>query len=52
MIAMAATWNGFSLWHKLNWSHHKDAWVITWEIKLEEKNYDLKKVDHLMRPSL
>jgi aldehyde:ferredoxin oxidoreductase len=33
-------------------AHHKDAWVITWEIKAGRNNYDEEKVDHLIKNQL
>jgi aldehyde:ferredoxin oxidoreductase len=33
-------------------AHHKDAWVITWEIKIGRASYDLVKVDHLIETQL
>ncbi len=33
-------------------AHHKDAWVITWEIKVGRENYDQAKVDHLIETQL
>jgi len=33
-------------------AHHKDAWVITWEIKMGRSNYDSAKVDHLIQNQL
>jgi aldehyde:ferredoxin oxidoreductase len=33
-------------------AHHKDAWVITWEIKVGRDNYDTGKVDFLIRTQL
>jgi aldehyde:ferredoxin oxidoreductase len=33
-------------------AHHKDAWLITWEIKSGRANYDLGKVDVLIRTQL
>jgi aldehyde:ferredoxin oxidoreductase len=33
-------------------AHHKDAWVITWEIKVGRSNYDSIKVDHLIQNQL
>jgi aldehyde:ferredoxin oxidoreductase len=33
-------------------AHHKDAWVITWEIKAGRENYDQAKVDHLIKTQL
>ena len=33
-------------------AHHKDAWVITWEMKEGRENYDLAKVDHLIETQL
>lgn len=33
-------------------AHHKDAWVITWEIKVGRENYDSAKVDHLIETQL
>jgi aldehyde:ferredoxin oxidoreductase len=33
-------------------AHHKDAWVITWEIKAGREKYDAEKVDHLIKTQL
>ncbi|MGE5187439.1 MAG: aldehyde ferredoxin oxidoreductase family protein [Betaproteobacteria bacterium] len=33
-------------------AHHKDAWVITWEIKAGRGNYDGTKVDFLIQQQL
>jgi aldehyde:ferredoxin oxidoreductase len=33
-------------------AHHKDAWVITWEIKTGRTKYDSEKVDYLIRTQL
>ena len=33
-------------------AHHKDAWVITWEIKAGRENYDAGKVDYLIQSQL
>jgi aldehyde:ferredoxin oxidoreductase len=33
-------------------AHHKDAWVITWEIKTGRGNYDGAKVDFLIQQQL
>src|SRR5665647_2417382 len=33
-------------------AHHKDAWLITWEIKAGRQNYDLDKVDLLIKMQL
>jgi aldehyde:ferredoxin oxidoreductase len=33
-------------------AHHKDAWVITWEIKAGRGNYDSSKVDFLIQQQL
>ena len=33
-------------------AHHKDAWVITWEIKAGRENYDEEKVDYLIKTQL
>jgi aldehyde:ferredoxin oxidoreductase len=33
-------------------AHHKDAWLITWEIKAGRENYDSGKVDHLIETQL
>jgi aldehyde:ferredoxin oxidoreductase len=33
-------------------AHHKDAWVITWEMKIGRENYDSVKVDHLIETQL
>ena len=33
-------------------AHHKDAWLITWEIKAGRANYDSAKVDHLIETQL
>jgi len=33
-------------------AHHKDAWVITWEIKAGRDNYDSNKVDFLIQQQL
>lgn len=33
-------------------AHHKDAWVITWEIKVGRDNYDGGKVDYLIQSQL
>jgi aldehyde:ferredoxin oxidoreductase len=33
-------------------AHHKDAWVITWEIKIGRSSYDPVKVDHLIETQL
>jgi aldehyde:ferredoxin oxidoreductase len=33
-------------------AHHKDAWVITWEIKTGRANYDEGKVDFLIKTQL
>jgi aldehyde:ferredoxin oxidoreductase len=33
-------------------AHHKDAWVITWEIKAGRNNYDEEKVDYLIKNQL
>jgi aldehyde:ferredoxin oxidoreductase len=30
-------------------AHHKDAWIITWEIKAGREKYDAEKVDHLIK---
>ena len=29
-------------------AHHKDAWVITWEIQIGRETYDERKIDHLI----
>jgi aldehyde:ferredoxin oxidoreductase len=33
-------------------AHHKDAWVITWEIKNARENYDSGKIDYLIQTQL
>jgi aldehyde:ferredoxin oxidoreductase len=33
-------------------AHHKDAWVITWEIKAGRENYDAGKIDYLIQTQL
>ena len=33
-------------------AHHKDAWLITWEIKAGRESYDLGKVEHLIETQL
>jgi aldehyde:ferredoxin oxidoreductase len=33
-------------------AHHKDAWLIAWEIQVGRSNYDLAKVDHLIETQL
>lgn len=33
-------------------AHHKDAWLITWEIKVGRSNYDNEKVDFLIQTQL
>lgn len=33
-------------------AHHKDAWLITWEIKAGRSNYDNQKVDFLIQTQL
>ena len=33
-------------------AHHKDAWLITWEIKAGRENYDSGKVDQLIETQL
>jgi len=33
-------------------AHHKDAWLITWEIKVGRENYDSGKVDRLIETQL
>ncbi|MGZ4850154.1 MAG: aldehyde ferredoxin oxidoreductase family protein [Candidatus Bathyarchaeia archaeon] len=33
-------------------AHHKDAWLITWEIKAGRENYDSAKVDFLIKTQL
>ncbi len=33
-------------------AHHKDAWVITWEIKTGREKYDEEKVNHLIQTQL
>jgi aldehyde:ferredoxin oxidoreductase len=33
-------------------AHHKDAWIITWEMKYGRENYDETKVDHLIKTQL
>ena len=33
-------------------AHHKDAWLITWEIKAGRENYDSGKVEHLIETQL
>ncbi len=33
-------------------AHHKDAWLITWEIKAGRSNYDNEKVDFLIQTQL
>jgi aldehyde:ferredoxin oxidoreductase len=33
-------------------AHHKDAWLITWEIKAGRENYDSSKVDQLIKTQL
>ena len=33
-------------------AHHKDAWVITWEMKAGRENYDPGKIDHLIETQL
>ena len=33
-------------------AHHKDAWLIVWEMKMGRENYDSGKVDHLIETQL
>ena len=33
-------------------AHHKDAWLITWEIKAGRTNYDVGKIDFLIKTQL
>jgi aldehyde:ferredoxin oxidoreductase len=33
-------------------AHHKDAWIITWEMKYGRDKYDEAKVDHLIKTQL
>jgi aldehyde:ferredoxin oxidoreductase len=33
-------------------AHHKDAWVITWEIKSGRENYNAEKIDYLIQTQL
>ncbi len=33
-------------------AHHKDAWVITWEMTVGRENYEQIKVDHLIETQL
>jgi aldehyde:ferredoxin oxidoreductase len=33
-------------------AHHKDAWVITWEMQVGRTKYDQAKVDHLIETQL
>ena len=33
-------------------AHHKDAWIIIWEMKVGRENYDQAKVDHLIKTQL
>ncbi len=33
-------------------AHHKDAWVITWEIMAGRESYDPAKIDHLIETQL
>jgi aldehyde:ferredoxin oxidoreductase len=33
-------------------AHHKDAWIITWEMKYGRDKYDDAKVDHLIKTQL
>ncbi len=33
-------------------AHHKDAWIITWEIKAGRENYNEAKVEHLIKTQL
>jgi aldehyde:ferredoxin oxidoreductase len=33
-------------------AHHKDAWVITWEIKAGRDNYNAEKTDYLIQTQL
>jgi aldehyde:ferredoxin oxidoreductase len=33
-------------------AHHKDAWIITWEMEVGRMNYDTGKVDHLIETQL
>jgi aldehyde:ferredoxin oxidoreductase len=33
-------------------AHHKDAWVITWEIRAGRENYGAEKVDYLIKTQL
>jgi aldehyde:ferredoxin oxidoreductase len=33
-------------------AHHKDAWVITWEMKVGRESYDPAKIDHLIETQL
>jgi aldehyde:ferredoxin oxidoreductase len=33
-------------------AHHKDAWVITWEIKFGRENYNAEKIDYLIQTQL
>ncbi|MCW3995301.1 MAG: aldehyde ferredoxin oxidoreductase family protein [Candidatus Bathyarchaeota archaeon] len=33
-------------------AHHKDAWLITWEIKAGRENYDKEKVAYLIKTQL
>jgi aldehyde:ferredoxin oxidoreductase len=33
-------------------AHHKDAWVITWEMRAGRENYDVEKIDYLIQTQL
>jgi aldehyde:ferredoxin oxidoreductase len=33
-------------------AHHKDAWIITWEIRAGRENYNEAKVEHLIKTQL
>ncbi|MGD0451070.1 MAG: aldehyde ferredoxin oxidoreductase family protein [Candidatus Bathyarchaeia archaeon] len=33
-------------------AHHKDAWVITWEMKVGRESFDPAKIDHLIETQL
>ena len=33
-------------------AHHKDAWIIIWEMKVGRETYDQAKVDHLIQTQL
>ncbi len=33
-------------------AHHKDAWVINWEIKAGRENYNTEKIDYLIQTQL